>query len=187
MHEPLDRFIEQNREAFDSQYPTPGLWDRIAEQSPEIQKARRIQIYWSVKRIAVAVVLLFGVTAAVQLFFSKAPVDPLYGDAYSPLDEEIREAVVYYEVEIEQKKQMVIELTSGEPAIQEGMEIDLAQLDEVLNQLKNDLQDNVANRDVLAAMIQNYRLKLEILEQILSYVDNSEPNPETSQVECYGI
>lgn len=186
MQEPLDRFIKQNRDAFDTQAPSPELWERIGERSPEIQKARRKEYFLVVRRIAAAVILLMGVAAIVQLFFSKSPVDDVFFAAYSPLDEEIREAVLYYEVEIEHKRQLVYELTSGEPAINEGLEIDLAQLDEVLHQLKSDLKDNVANKEVLAAMIQNYRLKLGILEQILNYVETNEPNHETSHVEGFG-
>lgn len=47
-------------------------------------------------------------------------------------------------------------------------------MDEVLLQLKNDLNDDVANAEVLAAMIQNYRLKLEILEQTLQFIEQEE-------------
>lgn len=187
MQESLDRFIKQNRDAFEAQVPSPELWERIAERSPEVHKARRKQLFWVVRRVAAAAILLMGAAAVVQLFFSKSPVNDVFFAAYSPLDEEIREAVLYYEVEIEHKKQLVYELTPQEPAIHEGLETDLAELDEVLHQLKNDLKDNVANKEVLAAMIQNYRLKLEILEQILSFVETNEPNHETSHVEHFGI
>lgn len=178
MHESLDEFIKKNRNDFDSGFPSPDLWNRIAARSPEIRKGeKRLNIYL-LGRVAAAALVLVVVSFGWQLFFAKSHINKDYRAEYSPMDEEIKEASVYYELEIERKKQMVFELTSNQPAIREGVEIDMAGLDVVLNQLKSDLKDNVANEDVLAAMIQNYRLKLEILEQILSYVEHKDKNDE---------
>jgi len=38
----------------------------------------------------------------------------------------------------------------------------------VYEELKNDLDDHAANQEIIEAMIQNYRLRLGILEQILA-------------------
>jgi hypothetical protein len=40
-------------------------------------------------------------------------------------------------------------------------------MDKVFEELKEDLRDNAANEEVIEAMIQNYRLKLDILEEML--------------------
>lgn len=182
MSESLERFIEHNRDAFDAYSPSADLWDRIAEKSPEVKKDRRRQTVFVLSRTAAAAVVVLVATLSWQLFFSKSPVNDEFAAQYSPLDEEVKEAAMYYETEIERKKEMVFNLTASQPAIREGVEMDMAGLDEVLQQLKNDLKDNVANADVLAAMIQNYRLKLDILEQILSYVEENESNQENTEL-----
>jgi hypothetical protein len=176
MHDSLGKFLEENKAAFDSHVPSPELWDRIAAQSPEIKKATKKQTMFVFGRIAAAAVVVLVLAFGWQLYFAKSPVTDEFAAQYAPLDEEVKEAAMYYEVEIERKSQQVFELTSNQPAIREGVEMDMAELDEVLNQLKNDLKDNVSNAEVLAAMIQNYRLKLDILEQILEYVEQKDDN-----------
>ena len=46
------------------------------------------------------------------------------------------------------------------------MRRELADLDSVFLSLKNDLHDHISNPEIIDAMIQNYRLKLSLLEQI---------------------
>jgi hypothetical protein len=65
----------------------------------------------------------------------------------------------------------VSQLTADEPSINTEVDADLAQLEKILSDLKEDLNDDVANREVVSAMIQNYRMKLDILEQVLEYID----------------
>ena len=40
-------------------------------------------------------------------------------------------------------------------------------MDQVFAELKTDLEENVDNEEVITAMMENYRLKLQILEEIL--------------------
>ena len=47
---------------------------------------------------------------------------------------------------------------------------DLNQLDSLYTELKSDLRDNIANQEVIDAMIQNYRLRISILEELLSEI-----------------
>ena len=51
--------------------------------------------------------------------------------------------------------------------------MELVDLDQVYNDLKEDLKDNAANEEVIEAMIQNYRLKLDILEEMLVVLKQS--------------
>ena len=41
-----------------------------------------------------------------------------------------------------------------------------------------DLKDNIANNEVVEAMIQNYILKIDILEDLLKYMDETSKNNE---------
>ena len=58
---------------------------------------------------------------------------------------------------------------------------DLEQLDEVYKELMNDLQDNADNEEVVQAMIENYRIRLQILEQILNEI-KGEQDEETDEI-----
>jgi hypothetical protein len=52
------------------------------------------------------------------------------------------------------------------PELKKDMSRELNELDSVYQSLKNDLKDNISNAEIVEAMIQNYRLKLNLLEQI---------------------
>ena len=57
---------------------------------------------------------------------------------------------------------------------------DMEELDEVYVELKEDLKDNASNPEVIEAMILNYRVKLEILEDLLNQLKQKEnQNDET--------
>jgi hypothetical protein len=51
---------------------------------------------------------------------------------------------------------------------------DLNAMDDAFADLKSDLEDNVDNEEVIMAMMENYRLKLQILEEILSKLEKEE-------------
>jgi hypothetical protein len=49
----------------------------------------------------------------------------------------------------------------------------MVELDKVFEELKRDLKDNSDNEEVIEAMIQNYRIKLEVLDEILTQLKKS--------------
>ena len=85
----------------------------------------------------------------------------------SPIVRELIEAEAYYSAQINQKKDEVFRLTASNPEVRHEIDMELVDLDQVYSELKEDLKDNAANEEVIEAMIQNYRLKLEILEEML--------------------
>ena len=59
----------------------------------------------------------------------------------------------------------------------EVLNLDLVELEGVFEDLKKDLKDDSDNQEVIEAMIQNYRIKLEILEEMLLQL-NKTTNPD---------
>jgi hypothetical protein len=84
----------------------------------------------------------------------------------------------YYASRIEQKKKEIFFFTANNPKIEKDITIEFGQLDSAYKALRNDLKDNVDNSEVVSAMIQNYRIRLEILENILEQLKKVE-NHET--------
>ena len=56
----------------------------------------------------------------------------------------------------------------------EELVADLERMDAVFEELKGDLEDDVHNEAVITAMIDNYRLKLRILEEILEELEEQD-------------
>ena len=50
---------------------------------------------------------------------------------------------------------------------------EFAELDTVYRSLNNDLKENIDNREVLEAMILNYRMRLEILQSIMQQLQTT--------------
>jgi hypothetical protein len=171
----LEEFILNNREQFDDLEPRPEIWDRI-----EKRKAPVLGIGWrSVMWRAAAVVIIFFSSYIFFRLTDKDPVQPsgtLYTESMedqSPLVNDLKEAEIYYTSQIEFMKAEALRLSDGDPSVREIINTEMVDLDKVFKELKNDLKDNTDNEEVIEAMIQNYRIKLEVLEEILSQLKQS--------------
>ena len=57
------------------------------------------------------------------------------------------------------------------PELKMDIENDLNELDKMYRDLENDLQDNLYNKEVIEAMIQNNRLRLEMVDRVLNQIN----------------
>jgi len=92
----------------------------------------------------------------------------------SPMVRELIEAEAYYTSVINLKKDEVFRLTASNPDIRREIDMEMVDLDRVFSELKDDLKDNADNEEVIEAMIQNYRLKLDILEDMLLQLNQTD-------------
>ena len=80
--------------------------------------------------------------------------------------DELSEVELFYETEINHKISLV-KTHLEDPAVLEDLEL----IDQAFAELKADLKDNVDNEEVVSAMMENYQLKLRILEEILNELE----------------
>jgi hypothetical protein len=85
----------------------------------------------------------------------------------SPMVKELIEAEAYYTSQINMRKEEVFRLTASDPDVRREVDLEMVDLNRVYKDLKEDLKDNADNEEVIEAMIQNYRMKLDILEEML--------------------
>lgn len=85
------------------------------------------------------------------------------------LPTELVETQMYYQQQIDQKVELVKQMSGSEQLV-----ADLVQLDQTFESLQADLKDDVHNEVVITAMIDNYRLKLQVLEEILRELEEQE-------------
>ena len=79
---------------------------------------------------------------------------------------EMAEVKDYYSNEIEIKQEEILNCTAYDPEIRTEIQNEFTPLDAAFNELKKDLNDNIDNNQIMDAMIQNYRTKLEILNDM---------------------
>ena len=188
--DPLEKFIHNNRDAFDRATPPDHLFDdiRFNDHPTKTKRLYSPLAKWSFR--AAAAILIF-VTAWFMndLYDQKNNDMAMNNKAKSKNREmiyELREAEAFYTARISNNLQRIATLTSSRPGLLESVNTDIEELDIAYGELKKDLGDNAANTEVVEAMIQNYRLKLDILEQILSQIEEKN-NPQNNDIPNYEI
>lgn len=178
MTDQLEKYINENRSSFDDLTPSADLWDKIAQNNKRSYGNKTKRIVYRISGIAaIFIVSLFSLTYFILPSYKQ--------NSLSEYNKEIQETEQYYNYKVMAKKEKVYRLTSNQPEIKRDIEADLALLDTAMLELKKDLNENIANTEVIDAMIQNYRMKLQILEDILMYLEppqKEEKNNDTSKI-----
>ncbi|NTW31250.1 MAG: hypothetical protein HGB12_01220 [Bacteroidetes bacterium] len=89
---------------------------------------------------------------------------------------ELTEVRAYYTKQINEKENEIYKYAAFDPNIKTRIKIEFNQLDSIYSSLRRDLKDNIDNKEVVEAMIQNYRIRMEILENILQQLQGKESN-----------
>ncbi|MEZ5073011.1 MAG: hypothetical protein R2751_19210 [Bacteroidales bacterium] len=175
MHEPLEDFVAQHREAFDVREPDPRLWLKVDAGTPQ----RRFAPGRSWLRIAAALALIFGGFSA-GLHFLGGGAAGVDGDARAMV-RDIRETEQYYRQVLDSRYEEIRPYLAADPGTRVLLDTEMEELDLAFDELKNDLKDNGANPEVLEAMILNYRVKLELLEDLLGQIKEKENQNEENK------
>lgn len=171
----LEQFILDNRNAFDDQVPSKGNWDKIAAN---IKTKRNIN--WTARLVRVAAAAVIFVSAYIFIdynFNTGTGSQDVAGLSEKEIYEKIpvlAEAKAYYSSQISLMENEVYRIAGDNSHIRDEINMEFDELDQVFEELKSDLKDNAANEEVIEAMIQNYRIKLQILEEILNQLKNAD-------------
>jgi hypothetical protein len=169
MSDRLEEFVKQHREQFDPRQPDPSVWLRIQPSSATVSRERS-SLRWL--RIAAAVAMIFaGSSAGIYFLAGGNEETPRYSDQ---LLMEMQEAEQYYTRMVAERYNELRPYLASDPAAKEMLTADMEELDQVYLELRRDLEDNVSNPEVIEAMILNYRVKLEILEEVLHQLKEKE-------------
>ncbi len=180
MKDKFEEFIRNNKEAFDFREPRTELWKEV-EKTVSGKKVIRWRFYLS---RAAAVVLIFAASIIAQRVWIHVKDNIAEKKVDYEIDiPELHEAEMYYTGMINAKLEEVKPLLSEYPSLEEELQTDLSELDSIYKGLKNDLRDNIANHEVIEAMIQNYRLRIVILEDLLMFLEPEDEENNTNNIE----
>jgi hypothetical protein len=172
MDERFEKFITEHRDKFDFREPDPRIWKKI-EADIRVKKG----IDWRlVLSRAAAVVIIFAASYAVNEFIHRQRSEGFKTKSAKILEKEIaipglKETEAYYTSLVNQKLDELKPIIANCPVLEEELNYDMSELDSVYHDLKNDLKDNIANQEVIEAIIENYRLRINILEDILTEIN----------------
>jgi hypothetical protein len=172
----LEEHIRQNREELDRYSAPPGLWRRIRK---ELKKESPNLKQWL--SMAAMIVVILG--TAIVLFKPEYRWSGLSRHKNNDaglivLNPQLKETEVYYNNLVNSLYTEATPLLTKNPEIKKELNADLSQLDSICIDLKKDLKDNISNQDVVEALIQNYRIKIRLLEDILTIMKENENTPQ---------
>ncbi|MCT4644662.1 MAG: hypothetical protein N4A74_06710 [Carboxylicivirga sp.] len=167
MNDRLKDYIDQNKDAFDALDAPTGAWDAIENKLHGSKNKRRNFFRYSAIASAAALIGVFVYVAILQ----SQPDEAVMAE-----NDQLSETELFYSAKISQKRAKVYQMSTQYPELQSEMDLDLAELDTAMLELKRDLKDNVDNAEVVEAMIQNYRMKLSILEDIMQFLEEQQEN-----------
>lgn len=165
----LEEHIRKNREDLDRYNPSSDVWVEIKR---DLRKSKRIIKPW--QSAAAAILILAGISF---LFVFKGKVTGLNENAVAT-DPRFKETEVYYNNLVNSLYREATPLLTGYPDLKKELTTDISQLDSICAQIKNDLKDNVDNQEVVEALIQNYRIKIRILEDMVTILKEGNDNKE---------
>jgi hypothetical protein len=172
----LEEHIRKNREELDRYTPSSRVWKRIRRK---IKTEKTPVRKWL--SIAAMFIVILG-TALVFIKFGGSRSDRgLLKNSdgnVSSQNTQLKETEIYYNNLVNSIYTEAKPLLTANPEIQKELITDFSHLDSICADIKKDLKDNVANQEVIEALIQNYRIKIQLLEDMLTVLKENENIPE---------
>lgn len=179
----LEHFVRENAGGFNTLEPPLMAWDAIEKELPVARKSN-IRKLWPYAWKVAAAVLIFAsawmLNDFVDLNGQKQTTGQRKGPAENPALSELQDAEAYYTSQISSKQSELAVYATEHPEIIEDLKREFSEMDKKKAELKDDLKESNADEKVIEAIILSYRVKLEILDQMLSELQRSD-NPERNQ------
>ena len=159
----LEEFIKTNRKDFDQLEPSAKAWENISGAK---SKTKIIRLNKYLLRIA-AVIAVVAVTLAVLLKTNILAPGDLAQNTSDPELKELIEAEAFYAHQVNGKLDEIRKCYYTYPELKQEIETDLTELQVTYDNLKTDLQETISNKMVIEAMIENNRILLKLVDQVL--------------------
>jgi cell shape-determining protein MreC len=165
----LESFVNENRHEFDRMEPSDKMWEAISSQlnKQPVQQIRKLN-WMKVAVIIAAVALVPAVLYQVNWSGQKQTAKAALVD---PEVRELMEAEAFYAQEVSGKLKEIQKCYQVYPELKSEIEGDLNELESMYLSLKNDLKENVSNKEVIEAMIENNRYRMKLVEDVLEQIN----------------
>ncbi len=165
----LESFVNENRHEFDRMEPSDKIWESINKRLEEQPKQRIQRMNWM--KVAAVIAIIIAVPAIVyQVRFSeqKQTAKAVHVD---PEVQELMEAEAFYSQEVSGKLAEIQKCYKIYPELKGEVEGDLNELETMYRSLKSDLKENISNKEVIEAMIENNRYRLKLVDEVLEQIN----------------
>jgi hypothetical protein len=178
----LKNFIDENRQEFEEFKAPEELWAGISQQlkeekhlplfvakTEEKQSKKNKQGKKTVKMYSFSRPMLMRVAASVLILLVAGITWVSYKIDALEDSPPLSKTEAYYD-QIFHAKLAELKQYENDDLFDRDLLIDIQELEEIYNDLKNDLKEDANNEQVVEAMIRNYRIRIELLEKMLNEI-----------------
>lgn len=167
----LERFVAENREAFDYFEPDPKAWGRIQDELDGVRRPFFSRVPNGVWQLAASIVLVVG---AYLIIDRPVPADAMGAVEVTRIDAEFKrvapelaQANADFDVVMSKKVDHLTQYESLDPKLVAEFRIELALLDSMNVVLKQELLNNPQQEALAEALRLNLQLQLNLINQQL--------------------
>lgn len=181
MKDELKIYTDQHREDFEKYaLDIDDAWQGIEEELIK-REQKTIHFPWrSMLKIAAVILVILMVGTGYFVNNVRSDLDE-NGIALHDISSELADTEAFYTSKIEEKLDMI---KASAEIIEPEVHMQLELIDDEYQSLRNDLKDNADSEEVINAMIENYRLKLHMLEKILKEIQKNNENIDHEEVQA---
>jgi len=177
----LEKFVQENRDAFDDKFPSEMLWENINNKLNEAEVGKteakiiplRSRLYRYVSIAAIGLVLL-TVGGLIGSYLTQQQQGENL--SFGAISEEYEELETYYSQRVNTKVNELKKYRYDDNVID-----DINELDSAYEELEKELKAQGAaadNEEIINEMIENYQTKIEILERVLNRLERKQTEEE---------
>lgn len=165
----LESFVDENRHEFDHLEPSDKVWEvlNLKFEQPEQKPKSRFLVL----KIAAVLVLVLAVPAVIYFWAGNTEQTSQNKALADPEVRELIEAEQYYAQEVSGKLAEIQKCYKVHPELKAQIEGDLNELETMYMSLKKDLKDNISNKEVIEAMIENNRNRMKLVDDVLEQIN----------------
>lgn len=178
----IKRYVDQHREEFDDQQP-PDLWKAIEDKLPTEKKEEKLVPLRRVWQVAAGVAVLIGAAWVFSLQNGKDGNLAITNNEATETRKvvnnypDLEEAGIYYQTKIDAAGEEL----KAYPLDEEDYE-SIELLEDELIALRESLGNEPDDAQVVEAMIQIYRFKLDLMRDLLTQLKNEPQNGEDEDI-----
>ncbi len=164
----LEKMMKENKEFFSDAQPAEGHYERFERRLQQQQSRQKtIRIGWQVSRIAAVgiLVIMSGLWVSSQFNNNQSSI-PL-----GAVNSEYQQVEYYYTTQIaSQVDQLEKSEWIADPEYKKAMIQEVEAMDSIYQALQEELGANPDDERIIQAMIQHYQTKLQVIQNILTRV-----------------
>ncbi|MHC1704534.1 MAG: hypothetical protein AB9846_11550 [Tenuifilaceae bacterium] len=165
--ENLEKFIRANRNSFDEKEPSEGHFERFRQKLEAQKPARKVNLFMVAAAAAFAGIVLTG---TLGILYNNSAINKLNKSelSLSVLSPELKEVEDYYLGEINEKYNEISNLSkNSSPEVETEVNKVINDMNLGYYLLRKELTNNPKQERVVNALIEQYQVRIEMLDQIM--------------------